>query len=150
LKHLAGYLDYITAGEPATVNECFEEIFTGDRWQKLADAGARVQRPLWASTSSKNPAYSDLIYVEPLMGPHTVNTMPPPTLDALRDHGKIHQQVDVDVDDAKRQIEELEALGVSMDEVTMELEQEGVRKFADSFADLLATIETRRSQVSAG
>jgi transaldolase len=128
----------------------FEEVFSGQRWQKLADAGARVQRPLWASTSSKNPAYSDLIYVEPLMGPHTVNTMPPQTLDALRDHGKIHQQVDVDVDVAKRQIEELEALGVSIHEVTTELEIEGVRKFADSFADLLATIKTRRSQVAAG
>lgn len=121
----------------------FEETFAGPRWEALAAAGARPQRPLWASTSTKNPAYPDLIYVEPLMGPHTVNTMPPQTLDALRDHGVVANRVREGVDAAAADIEALAALGIHMDEVTAALEADGVKKFIDSFSDLLATLESR-------
>ncbi len=124
----------------------FEEKFAGDRWQALANAGARVQRPLWASTSTKNPALPDLMYVDTLIGPHTVNTMPPATLDAFRDHGTVARTVDTGVDVAAADIAALEGLGVSMQLVTDELEREGVEKFAKSFAELLETIEARRSE----
>ncbi len=121
----------------------FEQTFAGPRWEALAAAGARPQRPLWASTSTKNPAYPDLIYVEPLMGPHTVNTMPPQTLDALRDHGVVANRVREGVDAAAAEIEALAALGIHMDEVTAALEADGVKKFIDSFSELLATLESR-------
>jgi transaldolase len=124
----------------------FEEKFAGARWQALADAGARVQRPLWASTSTKNPALPDLMYVDTLLGPHTVNTMPPATLDAFRDHGTVARTVDTGVDVAAADIAALEGLGVSMQQVTDELEREGVEKFAKSFAELLETIEARRAE----
>ena len=121
----------------------FEEKFSGERWAKLAAAGASVQRPLWASTGTKNPAYSDLLYVEVLVGPHTVNTMPPSTLDAFRDHGEAARTVDQDVELAIQQIQAIEDLGVSLEAVTDQLEQEGVAKFAESFVELLQTIEKR-------
>lgn len=126
----------------------FEETFTGPRWEALAAAGARRQRPLWASTSSKNPAYPDLIYVEPLMAPQTVNTMPPQTLDALRDHGQVAVRVRDGVDEAAADLRALAALGIDMDEVTDALEEDGVRKFSDSYADLLATLESRMSELA--
>ncbi len=121
----------------------FEEKFAGARWERLATAGARAQRPLWASTSTKNPAYPDLIYVEPLMGAHTVNTMPPQTLEALQDHGAVALTVTQGVDAARQALADLAAAGIDMDAVTTELEMDGVKKFADSFVDLLAVIEAR-------
>ncbi|PJF45846.1 MAG: transaldolase, partial [Candidatus Thermofonsia Clade 3 bacterium] len=122
--------------------------FVGPAWERLAAAGAHVQRPLWASTSTKNPAYPDLIYVEPLIGPHTVNTMPPQTLEAFKDHGKVALTVRDDLDGARNVFAELAELGVSMEEVTAELEVDGVKKFADSFVDLLAAIEERRKALA--
>jgi transaldolase len=127
----------------------FEEVFAGPRWEKLAAAGARVQRPLWASTSTKNPAYADLIYVDTLIGPHTVNTMPPQTLKAFADHGTPVRTVDKDLDQARADIAALSAAGISLDQVTEDLEVDGVKKFADSFEQLLATIEERRKQLMA-
>ncbi len=121
----------------------FEETFAGPRWQALVNAGAHPQRPLWASTSTKNPAYADLIYVEPLMGPHTVNTMPPQTVDALLGHGVVANRVRDGVEQAAADLRALEALGIHMDDVTALLETEGVAKFADSFEDLLGTLEAR-------
>ncbi|MGL4649599.1 MAG: transaldolase family protein, partial [Caldilineaceae bacterium] len=121
----------------------FEQTFAGPRWEALAAAGARPQRPLWASTSTKNPAYPDLIYVEPLMGPQTVNTMPPQTLDALRDHGVPAIRVREQVEGAAADLEALAAMGIKMDEVTDALEADGVKKFSESFVDLLATLEAR-------
>jgi transaldolase len=121
----------------------FEQTFAGPRWARLAAAGARPQRPLWASTSTKNPTYPDLIYVEPLMGPHTVNTMPPQTLEALRDHGAVATRVRDGVAEAESALAALAELGINMDEVTDFLEADGVQKFIDSFADLLATLERR-------
>ncbi len=127
----------------------FEEFFAGPRWEKAAAAGAHVQRPLWASTSTKNPAYPDLIYVDTLIGPHTVNTMPPQTLEAFADHGAPKRTVDTDLDQARADAAALEAAGISLAQVTEELEVDGVKKFADSFEQLLGTIETRRKQLIA-
>lgn len=126
----------------------FQQVFAGARWEKLAQAGAHVQRPLWASTGVKNPAYPDLLYVEPLIGPHTVNTMPLKTLDAVRDHGVAARTVDQGVELATQQLAAIEAHGISMKEVTDELELDGVKKFADSFNDLLKAIEQKRVEMS--
>ncbi|HEX6270073.1 MAG TPA: bifunctional transaldolase/phosoglucose isomerase [Anaerolineales bacterium] len=124
--------------------EAFRKTFAGRRWENLKVKGARVQRPLWASTSTKNPAYPDTIYVDNLIGPETVNTVPPQTLEAIRDHGKAEVTLTRDVDQAQDIIAQLEAQGISMDVVTQELEDEGVKSFADSFEQLLATIDERR------
>ena len=126
----------------------FEEKFSGERWQKLAQAGAHVQRPLWASTSTKNPNYSDLLYVEPLIGPHTVNTMPMPTLQAFWDHGVVENRIHKDIDEAKQLFAQLADLGISIDEVTEFLERDGVKKFADSYDALLQTIAEKSAPVA--
>lgn len=126
----------------------FEKVFTGAQWEQLAAAGARVQRPLWASTSTKNPAYPDLIYVDPLIGPHTVNTIPPQTLDAFKDHGTPALTVSLELEEARRALHDLAVAGIEMDEVTSELEADGVKKFVDSFAELLAVIEERRKALA--
>ena len=123
----------------------FEEVFTSARFATLkARFSARVQRPLWASTGTKNPAYSDTVYVDNLIGPDTVNTVPPATLDAFRDHGNASITITRGLDEARNQIAELEALGVSMQQVTDELEEEGVKSFADAFKVLLNVVEDRR------
>jgi transaldolase len=127
----------------------FEEKFSGERWEKLATNGAQLQRPLWASTSVKNPDYSDLLYVEPLMGAHTVNTMPTNTLEAFEDHGEIADRVGDGLEEAELVFTQLAALGISMEEVTHDLEKEGVKKFADSYDELLATIEKQGQKVAA-
>ena len=121
----------------------FQETFAGPRWEALAAGGAMVQRPLWASTSTKNPAYRDVLYVEQLVGPHTVNTMPPATLDAFRDHGETARTVDADVAAAERALADLEALGISMHEVTDKLLAEGIASFQKSFDGLLGIIGKR-------
>lgn len=125
----------------------FQQVFTSDRWQVLEQAGAQVQRPLWASTSTKNPSYPELLYVETLMGPHTVNTMPPKTLDAYRDHGTAARTIDQDVDSADEALAQLEALDISLTEITDFLEQDGVKKFADSFTELLDAIARRQAEL---
>jgi transaldolase len=145
----AGLLGQIAVANAKLAYAQFEETFSGPRWETLAAAGAHVQRPLWASTSTKNPDYSDLLYVETLIGPHTVNTMPPNTLEALLDHGTVQRSVDSDVDDARAAMAQLAAIGIAIDEVTDELEAEGVQKFADAFEQLLAAIEARRSELAA-
>ena len=122
----------------------FRQDFGAERFQALAAQGARVQRPLWASTSTKNPAYRDVIYVEELIGPHTVNTMPPQTVVAFLDHGQVRPSLEEDVDGAQQALEGLEALGISMAEVTQQLEEEGVASFSDAFTVLLKAIEGRR------
>ena len=122
----------------------FQKTFAGERWEKLKSKGARFQRPLWASTSTKNPAYPDTIYVDNLVGPHTVNTVPPQTLEAVKDHGRAEVTINKDVDKAHAEIAQLEAAGISMDQVTQELEEEGVKAFADAITALLKTIDERR------
>ncbi len=128
--------------------EQFEKTFQGERWEKLKAQGARLQRPLWASTSTKNPAYPDTIYVDDLVGPHTVNTVPPQTLEAVKDHGKTDITINKDVDKARDEIAQLEAAGISMAQVTQELEEEGVKAFADAITALLKTIDDRRKNAA--
>ncbi len=126
----------------------FMKTFVGRRWENLKVKGARVQRPLWASTSTKNPAYPDTIYVDNLIGPETVNTVPPATLDAFRDHGVPAVTLTRDLDKSKEALAQLEAAGISMDQVTQELEDEGVKAFADAFSQLLTTIDGRRKNAA--
>jgi len=120
-------------------------MFSGDRWETLAKRGAQVQRALWASTSTKNPAYRDVIYVEQLIGPDTVNTMPPATLEAFRDHGETARTIDSSVDEAIRQLAEIESLGISIKQVTDKLLVDGLASFQQSFDTLLAGLETKSS-----
>ncbi|MEZ4538883.1 MAG: transaldolase [Chloroflexota bacterium] len=122
----------------------YKRVFTSERFKRLQDKGARVQRPLWASTSTKNPAYRDVVYVEELIGPDTVNTVPPQTLEALLDHAVVRPTVETDLDEARAVIDRLETLGISMTTVTDELEREGVKSFGDSFNELLAAVDERR------
>ncbi|MDP2974752.1 MAG: transaldolase family protein, partial [Anaerolineales bacterium] len=124
--------------------EEFRKVFGGQRFYKLQAAGCRIQRPLWASTSTKNPAYPDTLYVDELIGPATVNTVPPQTLEAFREHGKVEETLMRDLEGARQVIADLEAAGISMAQVTQELEDEGVKAFADAFSDLLETIDDRR------
>jgi transaldolase len=121
----------------------FGEIVSGSRWRALAEKGATVQRPLWASTGTKNPAYSDVLYVDELIGPDCVNTMPEGTIAAFLDHGTVRRTVDEDVDGARRALEQVEAAGISLDAVTAKLEVDGVKAFSDSFDSLIETL--RRS-----
>ncbi len=125
----------------------FREILAGERFQRLAREGARPQRILFASTSTKDPRFSDVRYVESLIGPDTVDTVPPATLDAFRDHGRARETLAPDGDGAERTVEALESLGISLDEITARLLDEGVDKFARSFDELMATIEKRRDGV---
>ncbi|MHB1343052.1 MAG: transaldolase [Thermoleophilia bacterium] len=125
--------------------QAFLETFSGPRWELLAAAGARVQRPLWASTSTKNPEYRDVMYVEELIGPHTVNTMPEATLEAFRDHGEVRDTLTVGVDGARAHLASLEREGISMADVTVQLEVEGVQAFADAFDSLVETLRAKRS-----
>ena len=127
----------------------FTASFSGERWKALSDRGAHVQRPLWASTSTKNPAYRDVIYVEALIGPNTVNTLPPATLEAFRDHGETRLTVTEGLDDAERTLAALEAHGVSMREVTDRLLTEGLASFGQSFVTLLAGLERKRATLAA-
>lgn len=122
----------------------FSASFSGPRWAALESKGARVQRPLWASTSTKNPAYRDVIYVEELVGPNTVNTLPPATLEAFRDHGETRQSVATDVAGAERTLVALEAAGVSLQSVTDRLLAEGLASFEQSFVTLLAGLTRKR------
>ncbi len=122
----------------------YQKIFSGPRWQALAAKGAQTQRVLWASTSTKNPNYRDVIYVEELIGPDTVDTMPPATIDAFRDHGKVRNSLTEDVTGAAKVMDDLARAGISMKEVTDKLTQDGVKLFADAFDKLLAAVEKNR------
>ena len=128
----------------------YKQAFSGPRWQALEAKGALPQRCLWASTSTKNPAYRDVRYVEDLIGPQTVNTMPEETIIAFQDHGEVHGDTVVErVDEAHRLFEHLAAVGVDYDEVVATLEKEGVQKFSDSFAELLDGVKAKRETVAA-
>jgi transaldolase len=126
----------------------FNEIFGGDEFADLRAAGARVQRCLWASTSTKNPDYRDVLYVEELIGPETVDTMPLDTITAFIDHGIVARTLDRDLDGAHQAIREVEALGITMERVTGELITEGVASFAKSFDELIDTIESKRKELA--
>ncbi len=124
----------------------YQQIFSGPRWEKLAAKGAQTQRVLWASTSTKNPNYRDVIYVEELIGPDTVNTMPPATIDAFRDHGKLRNSLTEDVVGAQKTMDGLPKAGISMKEVTDKLTEDGVKQVADAFEELLAAVERTTNQ----
>jgi transaldolase len=126
----------------------FREVFGGDRFTRLHAEGARVQRPLWASTSTKNPDYRDVIYVEELIGPDTVNTMPLATVEAFADHGRVERTIDRDLDGANADLQALADLGIDLDHVTRQLQEEGVTKFADSFRSLLRTVDDSLARVA--
>jgi transaldolase len=128
----------------------FTQKFAGPRWEALAKKGARVQRPLWASTSTKNPKYRDVMYVEELIGPDTVDTMPPATIDAFRDHGAIDRTVDKKVAAAEGLLKEIEAVGISMEEVTEQLLDEGIASFQKSFDELIAGLESKIGSLAPG
>ncbi len=125
----------------------YQEVFSGDAWEKLAAAGATPQRCLWASTSTKNPEYRDVMYVEELIGPDTVNTMPRETVEAVMDHARTERTLDRDVDGARRTLEAFAAAGIAYDDVVETLEREGVEKFAKSFRELFADLEAKRDQL---
>lgn len=125
----------------------FTETFAGPRWDALAAKGARVQRPLWASTSTKNDAYPDTLYVDRLIGPHTVNTLPDATIVAFGDHGNLARTVDADIDGARAVWQSLADVGVDMDEVADQLEREGVASFQKSFTELIDALDTKASEL---
>jgi transaldolase/glucose-6-phosphate isomerase len=127
----------------------FKAAFSSERWERLADKGASLQRPLWASTSTKDPTYPDTLYPDGLIGPHTVNTLPPVTLNAFRDHGTVAFTLEAGVDEAAAQIGQLADLGIDLDQVTDELLEEGVEKFARPFASLMDSIEEKIARLKA-
>ncbi len=130
--------------------DAFKEVFQrGRNFQTLAARGARVQRPLWASTSTKNPAYPDTLYVDPLIGPHTVNTMPPNTIEATLDHGRAESTIEGGLASAKATMQALAAAGVDLDAVTDDLLTDGVKLFADSFDQLIANLAAKRRELAA-
>lgn len=129
--------------------QAYERIFSGPRWQALASKGAQTQRVLWASTSTKNPKYRDVMYVEELIGPATVNTIPPATLDAFRDHGKLRKSLTEDIDAAQETMDNLAKSGISMKKVTDQLTDDGVKLFADAFDKLLEAVEKNTKRKAA-
>ena len=128
----------------------YKRLFAGPRWDKLAAKGAKPQRLLWASTGTKNKDYSDVLYVEELIGPNTINTVPPATLDAFRDHGKPRDSLEENIEDARRVLSELEKSGISLDAITAELVKDGVRLFADAADKLYGAVAHKRATVLGG
>jgi len=140
-EQLKGLLGKVAIANAKLTYESYLQIFKGDRWQKLAAKGAQTQRLLWASTSTKNPKYSDVLYVEELIGRDTVNTIPPATFDAFRDHGRPRESLTEKLDAAKNTMQTLAKLNISMDSITDKLTDDGVRQFEDAFDKLLAAVE---------
>jgi transaldolase len=129
--------------------KAFQEIFSGPEWEALAAAGAKVQRPLWASTSVKNPSYPDTMYVDELIGPDTVNTMPRPTVIAFLDHGTVARTIDTGVKEAAKTMAALEAAGIDFQAITDQLEDDGIASFIKSFDSLLSGVASKRAQLAA-
>src|SRR3989440_1863161 len=125
----------------------YKQLFAGPRWEALAAKGATKQRCLWASTSVKNPAYRDVMYVEELIGPETVNTMPQETIEAFQDHGRVADTLEMEIDEAHRLLEDLAQAGGDYDDVLRGLEEEGVQKFVDSFAELLDGVRSKKHEL---
>lgn len=140
-------LGKIAVANAKTAYQRFKKIFNSERFATLKANGARLQRPLWASTSTKNPSYSDVLYIDSLIGPSTVNTIPPSTLAAFNDHGEVSKSLDKDLPSSERSLSDLEGLGISLKQATEELEREGVEAFSKAFVSLNETIETRRKEV---
>jgi transaldolase len=132
------------------VYQRFKVTFSGERWERLEYKGARLQRVLWASTSTKDPTYSDTLYPDNLIGPHTVNTLPPSTLEAFRDHGTVALTLETELLAERARLEKLADLGIDLDHVADELLEEGVEKFANPFSDLLESIEEKVESLTRG
>lgn len=143
----AGLQGRTAVAQAQVAYQAFERAFAGPRWERLAHLGARVQRPLWASTSTKNPAYRPTLYVDELIGPHTVNTMPDATVEAFLDSGTVARTIDADPAEARRVLEEVGELGVDLDEVARQLEAEGVSAFVKSFDELIASLDTKAGEL---
>src|SRR5208283_4369788 len=146
LEHLKGKLAVANA---RLAFSHYQQAFSGPRWEYLASKGARPQRLLWASTSVKNPAYQDTMYVEELIGPDTVNTMPEETVRAYQDHGRPQPRLGSGLADARRLLDELERAGIDYEDLTDTLEREGVEKFSDSFQALLEALQDKRASLVA-
>ena len=146
LKDLKGM---VAVANAQLAYKSFEEIFGSPEFKELERQGARVQRPLWASTGTKNAEYSDVLYVDTLIGPHTVNTMPLKTMDAFLDHGTVERTVDADYSAAERVIERLEEGGISLEGITAKLETDGIDAFVKSYDDLLAGVEQKKESLAA-
>ncbi len=129
------------------VYQDFKQLFSTPRFETLKHSGAHVQRPLWASTSTKNPAYRDVLYAEELIGPNTVDTMPLETIENFRDHGRVSLTIENNVPQAKAELAALEEVGIHYDQVTQQLQDEGVQKFADSFHELFKGIESKKQAI---
>lgn len=140
-------LGKVAIANSKVVYQRFKEIFHGEAFSRLRAAGARNQRLLWASTSTKNPDYPDTLYVDSLIGPETVNTMPQETLAAFRDHGTVANTLEADVEDARLTLDNLAELNISLDEITAQLQVDGVAAFARSFDQLMETIEQKRGEL---
>jgi transaldolase len=128
--------------------QLFRDRFAGERWARLARLGAHVQRPLWASTSTKNPAYPDTLYVDALIGPDTVNTLPEVTIAAFEDHGRLARTIDTGVDEAAEVLRRLANVGIDMDDVGRTLEAAGVASFHESFAGVLGALEAKTHKLA--
>jgi transaldolase/glucose-6-phosphate isomerase len=146
---LQGLLGKIAIANGKLTYEAYQRIFSSPRWKALAAKGAQTQRVLWASTSTKNPNYRDVVYIEELIGPDTVNTVPPATLEAFRDHGKPRQSLTEDLDGARKTMADLAGVGIVMKDVTDKLTADGVKLFADAFDELLAAVEKNTQRSSA-
>jgi transaldolase/glucose-6-phosphate isomerase len=146
-ERLAALKGKIAVANAKLAYQDYKRLFSGARWEKLKANGAKPQRLLWASTGTKNKDYSDVLYVEELIGPNTVNTMPPATLDAFRDHGQLRDSLEENVEDARRVLSELEKSGISLDAITAELVKDGVRLFADSADKLYGAVAHKRAVV---
>jgi transaldolase / glucose-6-phosphate isomerase len=149
-RELESLLGKIAIANAKMAYQQFKEIFNSERFKKLKAKGARVQRPLWASTGTKNPKYSDVLYVESLIAPDTVNTLPPATYDAFKDHGKVRVSIEEKLDEAREVLRKFEAKGFSLKKITDQLTAEGVKSFEGSFTSLNAVLEARRDAVTRG
>jgi transaldolase/glucose-6-phosphate isomerase len=141
---LTGLRGKIAIANAKLAYQRYKRLFAGERWEKLRAKGVRVQRLLWASTGTKNPAYSDVLYVDELIAPDTINTMPPATMDAFRDHGRVQPSLEENIEQARQVMATLEQSGISIDSVTAKLVEEGVLLFADAFDKLLDAVARKR------
>lgn len=146
-ERLRGLQGKVAVANAKLAYQRYREMFETERFEKLKAQGAHVQRPLWGSTSTKNPNYSDVLYVEELIGPDTVNTVPPETFEAFKDHGKVSRTLDQGLDAAHRVLDELADVGVDYNAVTQQLEDEGVDKFVDSYDQMLEGVEQKRQKM---
>jgi transaldolase len=144
---LQSLLGRIAIANAKVAYQRYKKIFHGERFAALKPNGARVQRPLWASTSTKNPVYPDVYYVEALMGPETVDTLPPATITAFRDHGRPRVTIEDNIDEERAVLARLEEVGISLDQVTAHVLADGVRLFVEPFEKLLKTIESRAAEI---